>query len=213
MEVIAERLPVGGTFIDVGANIGIHSVLGALRVGPQGKVLAIEASPITFPVLAENLASTGCPGAIAVNRGAWDVTSTATFCHVPDNPAHSHLSTTGYHRGHVFTIACEPLDTLAEQAGLDRVDLIKVDVEGSEIKVLDGARKILSAYRPPVILEINPGTLRDNLGTSVLDLYQRVRDLGYNMTALLRDFRRVPVPDFHTLAQLGGVDVLCEPVG
>lgn len=211
MEVIVERLPPGGTFIDVGAHIGIHSVLAALRVGPLGRVLAIEASPVTFPVLAQNLASSGCPGATAVHRGAWDLPATLTFCHVPKNPAHSHFSITGNPRGQRFPVACEPLDNLVEQAGLNRLDLIKVDVEGSEIRVLEGARKTLRTYRPPIIIEVNPGTLRDNLGTSSQDLYQCLRDLGYNLTALSRDFRRVPVSDFHMLVQFGGIDVLCEP--
>ncbi|MDB4897904.1 MAG: methyltransferase, FkbM family [Firmicutes bacterium] len=218
MELIADKLPVGGTFVDVGANIGIHSMLAALRVGPTGKVFAIEASPGTWQVLAENLVSTGCPGAIAVLRGVWDAPAVLTFCHVPENHGHSHLSTTGYQRGQTFAVACESLDSLVAQAQLSRIDLIKIDVEGSETKVWQGAQDTLQRFKPPVILEMNFATLRDNVGSSALELYQAIGASGYNMKAVMPDFTLIPISDFSEIEAVIArgfpvFDLLCEHSG
>jgi FkbM family methyltransferase len=193
-------------------------MLAALRVGPLGKVLAIEASPATWQVLAENLVSTGCPGAIAVLRAVWDAPAVLTFCHVPENHGHSHLSTTGYQRGQTFAVACEPLDSLVEQAQLSRVDLVKIDVEGSETKVLQGAQKTLSRFKPTVILEMNFATLRDNVGSSALELYQAIGASGYTMKAVLADSSVMPVSDFSVIEGIIArgfpvFDLLCEHSG
>jgi FkbM family methyltransferase len=218
MEVITEKLPVGGTFVDVGANIGIHSMLAALRVGPLGRVLAIEASPTTFQVLAENLAASGCPGALAVPYGVWDAPAALTFCHVPENHGHSHVSTTGYQRGQTFAVSCLPLDTLVEAAQLSRLDLIKIDVEGSEVRAFQGAQTTLARFKPAVIVEVNFATLRDNIGSSALELYRVIGASGYNMTAVLPDFSRIPVSDYAVIESIIArgfpvFDLLCEHTG
>ncbi len=218
MEAIVEKVPVGGTFIDVGANIGIHSMLAALRAGREGRVLALEASPVTYPLLVENLSSAGCPGAVAMNVAVWDAHGTVAFSHTPENAGCSHVNPAPHESGRVFTVPCDSLDSLVAGAGLARIDLIKIDVEGSEIRVLRGARKTLSRFKPPIVLEFHAHTLRAYESASVFDLYKAVRDLGYQMKVLCQDGRIIPVTDFGQMEEISChwqqlLDVLCEHPG
>jgi FkbM family methyltransferase len=215
MEAIIDKVPVGGTFIDMGANIGVHSLLAALRSGREGKVLALEASPVTFPILVDNLASAGCPGAVAVNVAVWDAPGIIAFSHIPHIIGGSHVNPTADENWQVFTVPCDSLDNLAEKAGLERVDLIKIDVEGSEIRALLGAQATLSRYKPPIIVEFNPLTLREYGSSSVLDLYQCLCDLGYGMKILHEDGSIIPVTDYGQMERISlqwslRLDVLCE---
>ncbi|MDB4897905.1 MAG: methyltransferase [Firmicutes bacterium] len=218
MAAMISILPLGGSFVDVGANIGVLSTLAALRVGDQGTVLAVEASPATYPFLVRNLAATGCPGVIPVNRGAWDAPGTLRFCHLAHITGGSHVTTTGTEEGQVYAISCAPLDTLAAAAGLHRVDLIKIDVEGSEIRVLNGASQILSDHRPPIIIEFNQFTLQQHAATSAQELYDCLRDYGYHMKILMEDGTTLPVTAFERMEQVSRqwtlrLDVLCEHAG
>lgn len=218
MEAIIDKLAVGGTFLDVGANIGVHAVLAAFRVGSEGNVLAVEASPLTYPVLIQNLASTGCAAAVGVNVAAWDTPATVAFSHLPHILGGSHVNPSAQEIGQVFTVPCDSLDNLVERAGLERVDLIKIDVEGSEIRVLQGAQKVLSRFRPAIIVEFNPLTLREYGSSTVLNLYNCVRDSGYGMTILMGDGATVPVTDFAQMERISlqwtlRLDVLCEHTG
>lgn len=219
MEAIVRWLPPGGTFVDVGANIGVHSVLGALRVGNTGHVLALEGSPITHSVLVQNLAGTGCPGAIAVNMAAWNRSGPIQFRHLTTIIGGSHITLTGKEspwEAQGFTVLGAPLDHLVSLAGLNRVDLIKVDVEGAEYQVLDGARETLKQNRPVLILEFNPITAQYFDGRSAHDLHQLVGDLGYRMTFLAPDLASSDANDYETMmriwkAGLRVLDVVCLP--
>lgn len=219
MEAIVRHLPPGGAFVDVGANIGVHSVLGALRVGSEGHVLALEASPITHSVLAQNLAGTGCPGAVAVNVGVWNKLGPMRFRHLTSIVGGSHITVTGKESpwdAQAFTVLCAPLDVLVNLAGLERVDLIKIDVEGSEFQVLDGARETLKRDRPALILEYNSITAQYFDGRSAADLHQLVRDLGYQITFLAPDLASSDANDYQTLERIWNrglrvLDVICLP--
>lgn len=219
MEVIAEKLPVGGTFVDVGANIGVHSVLGALRVGPSGMVVAVEAAPVNFAFLAANLASTGCPRALAINRGVWDTQKTMMLRQPTPEHTNFHIAPGENWSGQQIEIPCETLDAILAGAGANRVDMIKIDAEGSEFRILQGAKESLAKYRPAMVVEFCPATLSGVSCVSDRDLYDWIRTHGYRLTIVhhLPPFR-IPITDHsvlehwwsagHTLA-----DVLCEPEG
>ena len=217
MDVIANRLPAGGVFVDVGANIGILAALAARRMGPRGTVVAIEASPINCELLAANLRETGSQRFTVLNRGVWDEPATLTISHIPQGPGWSFVSPEPSGQGIPFTVECETLDALLAEAGVGPVDLLKVDVEGAEVRVLRGARNLLQGNRPGIILEINPDTLQRVSGAGPRELYQCVLEYGYEMKVIAREGPLVPVTayaDLESWFQQGyaWVDVFCEPV-
>lgn len=215
MDVIADKLSPGGVFVDVGANIGILSALAAARIGPQGTVLAIEASPITCRLLVDNLNQAGSQQCKVLNRGVWDEPRKLIISHIVQGPGWSFVSPEQGPDGIAFVVEGDTLDALLAQAGVAHVDLLKVDVEGAETKVLRGAHNLLTTNHPAIVLEINPHTLWRCSANGVQELYQCIRDYSYDMRVIARSGGLAPVTDYadlenwfkqgHTL-----VDVLCE---
>jgi FkbM family methyltransferase len=155
---IARFLPPGGGFVDVGANIGDFSIWAAKQGGPGTRVLAVEADPDNLPLLHRNLhrhrldevvqvapvAAAAEAGTVVLHQGHQSGTST-----IAPSEVHTleHLRPRG-----TIEIPAESLDSLVESAGLDRVDVVKIDVEGAEEQVLAGAARLLSNGRPLTFL-------------------------------------------------------------
>jgi len=219
MQAMIDSLPVGGTCIDVGANFGVLSTLAAFRVGSGGKVLAIEASPVTHALLQETLMLNGCPNVVALNRGVWHEPATLDFHHVPHGPGWSFFSAVGAEAtGCEFRVQCTTLDAIAEDMKFDHVDLVKIDVEGAEVKVLVGAKQTLQRHRPDLIVEINPVTLKRFSGTDPAELYRCIREYGYDMSVIARDSSAIVVREYGDLERLFAtghtwVDVSCTHKG
>ena len=183
--VLRATLRPGGTFFDVGANIGIYAAWGARLVSDTGTVHAFEPVPATRQALERLVAFNGLtnvrviPCAIGSREGALTL-------HVA--PGASGLTTT--HRpeqwteGVSLTVAVTTLDAHVRTSGRSP-DLVLVDVEGYEFEVLRGSREVLSSDRPPVVLfESHSGHLArcgTNLGSIVGWLEEEV---GYEVFGL-----------------------------
>lgn len=142
----------GDVFVDVGANVGYHTFRAASLVGVDGRVVAVEANPENARLLAHTIESNRLtnvelvPLALAGGRGyvsfGTHVGSNGGF--LPDG-----ASTTGSGRGTIVpTIALDDL-------GLDRVAVVKIDVEGAEGIVIDGARATIEQHRPSFVMEFS----------------------------------------------------------
>lgn len=149
-------LSPGDVFIDVGANIGLYALKAARLVGSTGRVLALEPGAEAYGHLASNIALNTFDWAEPLKIAASDKAGEAVLHHVPlgsDPQAFSLVANARAVNGE--TVETVPLDNLIVRCGLDRVDLIKIDVEGAEPLVIAGAGRVLSEFRPAVIFECN----------------------------------------------------------
>jgi FkbM family methyltransferase len=171
----------GVVAIDCGANIGVHTTVWARRMTGWGSIIAIEAQERIYYALAGNIALNNCFNA----RAIWAVVRSCAGTMkipVPDylSPASFgslELEDRGnaefigqsidYSEAALTPVTCVTLDSL----GCQRVDLIKIDVEGMEFDVLDGAQRLLANHRPIVLAE----TLK--VGRAPLITY--LEDRGY----------------------------------
>jgi FkbM family methyltransferase len=167
--VAAAVLPADGTGValDIGANIGMTAlVLGALV--PRGRVVAVEPSPRTAAALRETLALNRMAGRVAVEQCAVSsAPGEAAFHADAGHSAGSKLVTEGTMdlarlASAPVTVPVTTLDALVAAHALPRLDLVKVDVEGFEGEVLDGAAVTIARHRPAFILEFNAWTLLCN---------------------------------------------------
>ena len=153
LAVLLSALAPGQTFVDVGAHLGFYSFRAAQRVGPSGRVLAIEADPRTHARLEAN---------VHLNPGL-PVTTACVAVSDVEGTARLALNTTGNRAGNSLVIAgsdaievrCRPLAAILGEQRIGRVDGMKLDVEGMEYRVLRRYLADVPAERRPriVVLE------------------------------------------------------------
>jgi FkbM family methyltransferase len=205
--------PVGGTVIDVGANVGIHTLIMAHSVG-KGTVLAIEPVPELFTRLLRNIALNGLCNVTAEQVAVTDRSCTVTLFLPSGEPGTSGTrrlaASMAYSPDRVpLRVMGITLDELVARHHLTRVDLIKIDVEGFEGSVLAGAGNILAAHRPVLVFEYSKW-LWGRAGFT----WEAIRDLlythGYKGFFMLTRKGpiplREPIPEYTNVLVRGGED-------
>jgi FkbM family methyltransferase len=168
LELVAATLEPGMTAVDAGANIGAFTVVMARRAGPRGRVHAFEPSAVTRPRLERTLALNGigtvCVHALALSDRTGQAElfgygrgyeSWATLA--PRVIELADVTLTPAERTQVATVT---LDEHCDRHGIDRIDTLKVDVEGAERRVLAGARGLLDRGAIDLaLIELSDATL------------------------------------------------------
>jgi FkbM family methyltransferase len=181
----------GMTFVDVGANVGYYTALAATKVaGRGGRVIAFEPSPYAFERLKRLVEENRLDYVSVMNAGLSD-SSGKTKIYLGAG-CDNHSPTMVAHEGANATeVNIVTLDAEAERLGLDRLDLIKIDVEGHEPKVLAGAKRLLRERRIRAVLcEFNEHWLRQ-AGSSSRELERIFQEAG-----LLEDNQQNARPGF-----------------
>jgi FkbM family methyltransferase len=177
--LISDALRPGDTFLDVGANVGHYTFLGAKSVGPAGRVIAIEASRSTAKRLVADVERNGLSEVVTVHQvAAGDVASTSRL-YTADDPTQvgmRHLHP-GDSRSAIEEVSVLPLDQLLP--GL-RANVVKMDIEGSELRALSGMTKMLSTSDPPRLVVAEAQThLLSSFGDSVEAMIRFMADHRY----------------------------------
>jgi FkbM family methyltransferase len=153
----------GDSFIDVGANAGYFSAMGASIVGAKGQVHAFEPNPPVSRLLQRSVALNGYESRMRVNQLAvTDREGSVQLWCSPDEKA-TDIATTLRAGGRVpVQVESTTLDAYCFASGIDKLRLIKIDVEGAELEVLRGASQVLGTIRPDaVVIEFAPVLLTD----------------------------------------------------
>lgn len=130
---VAAELGAGDSFVDLGAHVGLFTLLAAREVGPSGCVVAVEANPDTHARLVENVRRNGFENVRTFGCGVSDRHEVRSLGLREHNSGHS-----SFLHGDAPTVEvdCAPLAALLEKAGLERVGGMKLDLEGFEYRVL-----------------------------------------------------------------------------
>jgi FkbM family methyltransferase len=185
---LARLLRPGDVMLDVGASHGLTATIASRRVGPRGHVHAFEPQVRVHAELERKRRRFGWSNVSSLRTLVGPKSGEAVLFEHPYESEISSLSA-GWNRG-VGTEsrhAMLSLDDWAERTGPERVDLIKIDVEGAELGVIQGARRLLSRHRPALLIEINNRPRRPELfGYTIDDLLAELRELGYEQFFSLR---------------------------
>lgn len=137
LDFLRGHTPAGGTFVDVGANVGTFALVMARQVGGAGKVVAIEPHPLTFARLAFNHAASNAPQVRLVQAAAGDSDGELLIESGGGNLGATHV-VTGPASADAIKVPSLRLTRILDEASVTRVDSLKIDVEGFEDRVLIG---------------------------------------------------------------------------
>lgn len=166
-------LPKGGVFYDIGAQAGYHAVLAAKRAGSLGTVYAFEPLPRNQSYLRKNLALNGIGNTTMIPAAVSDRDGELCFDPGP-----------GFMAGHIsdgsdgIRVKALTLDYWQQSEHARPPDLMKIDVEGAEVRVLTGARRLITEHRPIILIDTH-----DFLGGEHAGLHDRclakLKEYGY----------------------------------
>jgi FkbM family methyltransferase len=155
-EAISSRLRSGMVFYDLGANIGLFTLIGARCAGAGGKVYAFEPDPDLCQRLTENVSRNGFINVQVLQAAVSSVTGSADFVRA-DPTVSPDRGLGGIGAGlpgsSVIRVRSMALDDFVRDA--PPPDVLKCDVEGAEIEVLEGARSVLQSKRPVIVCEVH----------------------------------------------------------
>lgn len=178
---IARLLGPGRTMVDVGANIGYFTSLAASRVGSTGAVWAFEPSPSVRPRLERNIQLNRFSQVHLENVALSSEKGEATFYLGP--PEHTGISSLRALDGSARTVAVRTARFDDEYGQRVRPDLVKIDVEGAEYKVLAGMVETLKRDRPDLVVELTPEFL-ESMGDRLDAVLELLNSIGYRAYAI-----------------------------
>ena len=175
----------GMVVVDGGASCGIYTIAAAKLVGSTGKVFSFEPAVETFSVLRKNIDLNRLENVRAYRAALSDTDGKAVLYHNMEGP-------NGFSLGCPRTpglelkqeeVATRTLRRLAQEEGVQRIGLIKLDVEGAEELVLRGAGQLIARQRPTIIFEFyRVGA--EQMGLDPLGSWKLLKGLGYTFSCL-----------------------------
>jgi FkbM family methyltransferase len=182
-EQVLRLLQPGSVFVDVGASIGYFTILAARAVGSEGKVIACEPGPQNHTVLLLNTVVNKVDNVLIVPCAISDTAAVVAYRHLGGgNGAIAGFDGAPESIGTGDLVQARSLDDILE--GQPRVDVIKIDVEGAEGRVIAGATETLGRCGPTLLFEFSPPGLQAVSGVSGEDLLASLAALGYRFRVL-----------------------------
>lgn len=178
---LQRALRPGMTFVDVGAHVGYFTMIAARAVGPQGRVVAIEADPDTCNHLRQNIGRNDLENVelreLAVGSGY----GTVRLYRDPQGPGYNSIYRLPMTRSEGIEVPQRPLDDVLEGV---RPDVIKLDIEGAELDTLKSAKRTLDGHRHlTLFVEINEERLAAAAVTP-RELARHLTDAGFTLWLL-----------------------------
>lgn len=166
--------------LDIGANIGIYSFIVSERIGGSGKIYAFEPAHNAYNCLLFNIKLNGIKNVIPINSGVSNFTGKANF-NICNDDAYNSLGNTPMNpviKSEIINLTS--VDDFVNLNKIKKVDIIKVDAEGAEYLIFDGAERTLSNHRPILFFEHNP-KVTEGFSNSTADLIELIRFHKYEL--------------------------------
>ena len=185
---IRHLLQPDDVFIDVGANAGIMSLTASRWVGPRGHVYSFEPSEREYRTLTHNLEINHVLNVTPIHAALSDRAGTATLRvaasgHGGLNTLGDSIAYDGVDTASLEQVEVTTLDDFIRAERIERVSVVKLDVEGAEGAVLAGGSRLLYEHRPALVLEVFPRALVANKWT-VVDVENLLQRAGYDVFSI-----------------------------
>lgn len=195
--VLKEYLSTGDTFIDIGANHGSFSIVASKLVGNNGQIIAIEPQPELASAIDQSLRSNDYAPFIIFKVACSDRNGKEIF-YVPKSTSGSaglfkKFSATS--PANKLEVELIKFDELVNKIKFKGKVFIKLDIEGSEVNFLKGAKSTLDKYKPNIMIEINPYAMKA-AKTNIIDFILLLENMGYS------EYREIDSPKKYPLSLL-----------
>lgn len=208
-EFLKKHCKLGDTVIDVGAHLGLFSVCAWQCTGKKGKVYAFEPTPTTHRLLRQTIhinqaddyihpvqaAVAEKKGTVTFYLGEGDINVSNSIILYPERNRQG------------YEVPMIALDEFVKERGIDKVDFMKIDAEGAELRVLYGARNILERNKPVCILGMHTKSIQ-KFGDSVEAIWNFIADCGYRV-----EFEGAQMSKDDFCSRVGLFEVHLLPIG
>ena len=196
MALMLRELQPDSVLFDIGANVGAFTLAAASQL-PEGEVHAFEPWPVHLGRLCANIRLNGFAN-VHVNPFALGKEKQTATLHIID-PVNTGMATLypGENGPNIPSvdqtlISCQVLDDYVRERGMARIDMMKIDVEGSELNVLKGGRKTLEHFRPKLLMELNPSHL-ERAGATADCIFTLLSKYGYSIARIEHNSKLTPL--------------------
>lgn len=141
-----------GTFLDIGAHVGRLSIQVA-KLSPKIKVVSVEAESSNFKVLLRNIKNNRVKNILPLNLACSNKDGVIEFFVLGEASGGNSILRNGRNASKKVEVISKKVDSIVKEMNLSEINLIKIDVEGAESLVLEGARKTISKFKPKIVFE------------------------------------------------------------
>lgn len=202
---LQKYIPDDGVIIDIGANAGFLTLPFAIQLVPKGQVYAYEPDPQIYDQLKKNTALNNLMNVKCIPKALQDdIRKNTTAFHIRrsidghgnSNRGLSSIINIPKHTQSHKTVTCSTLDAEVMTNDIDRISMIKIDVEGAEYKVLKGGRVSIERFQPIVFWEYSNVLDKLAANSNTIDTFFFLKKLGYRQyTTYDRHFQELKSPD------------------
>jgi FkbM family methyltransferase len=212
-------LKPGDVFVDIGANIGYFTMMGASVVGPHGHIFAFEPLSDNYDLMMQSVTANSFdnvdiyPFAIAESKQTFqlDVSGFGSNARVIDFSPQAVPGAGPDNLVEAFTLD----EILAET---DRIDVIKLDIEGAEPRAWQGMEQIITQHRPTIVFEFSPNLIKVTSHVEPTDFLEQVMQRGYDLFIIKNEGRLThsaqspeQIIQWHKQTGLAHIDILALP--
>ena len=185
-KLVFKEVKKGTTVFDVGANIGYYTILASKLAGNKGRVYAFEPDKRNLRLLKENIKINDCQNVTIIPKVVSEKNGKVIFYSNLLSQGESSLAKIGFSKKE--RVKSTNLDDFIRKEKIGNVDVLKIDVEGAEIGVINGGRKFLEKNKGcKIFIECNPKAL-NQFGFDGSDLTKKLRKLGFSVSYVINEF-------------------------
>jgi len=179
--ILSKELSEGMVCLDIGSNIGYYAFLESKKVGKTGKVIAVEPSPLNFNILKKNLSLQKLSNIQIYNFACGNTNGEVNFllsnksnwCKVISESDKTKLSQSA---GQVIKVPIKKIESFLEEKPIEKLDYVRMDVEGYELDTYLGMQKIVKRFKPALLIEFHYFFNKDK----AITLLQELKTDGYS---------------------------------
>jgi FkbM family methyltransferase len=160
---LKKNLEENNVFFDIGANIGAYSLVAARIVGPGGQIHSFEPVSKVYDRFEENIKLNHLSNIFANQNAVYQTSEVLElFVSAKENAGMSSIFHHDTESGKIEKVQAITIDDYVEKNKIQRIDMVKIDIEGAEIFALNGMRNSISRFRPVILVELNEGVFLNN---------------------------------------------------